>query len=106
MRERITGSVDRNIGRWSTGAADPPNITDLGSWAAERDVDHVIWTALRAKFQRQDGRAPTADEAVAYLQRLSDEGKADKAEEYVCKAPVDTADRRRIVRSLWWTPVD
>ncbi|MYN65502.1 MAG: hypothetical protein F4X11_10800 [Acidobacteria bacterium] len=105
-RERITGSVDKNIGRWSAGKADPPNISDLGSWAAKQGVDHVIWTALGAKFQGEDGRAPSAEEAVAYLQRLAGEGKADNAQEYVCKAPVDTVYRRRIVRSLGWTPVD
>ena len=102
-RERTTV---QNIDRWSTGDPDPRNIADLGAWATRQGVDDVIWTALEPRFQGEDGRAPTADEAVAYLQRLSDEGKAGKAEEYVCKAPVDTVYRRRIFRSLGWTPVD
>ena len=102
VREGITGNVDKNIGRWFPGAADPPNIGDLGSWATRQGIDDVIWTALGPRFQHDDGRAPTADEAVAYLRKLFDEGKAAKAEEYVRLAPVDTAYRRHFVRSLGW----
>ena len=106
MQEGITGSVDKKIGRWSTGAPDPPNSADLGSWAMQQGITDVIRTALGPKFQHVDGRAPTADHAVAYLQKLSDEGKAGKAEEYLRRAPIDTAYRRRIVHSLGSTLVD
>ena len=103
-------NVDRwskdNIGRWSKDEPAPADIPGLGVWASDRDIQHVIWTALRPKFC--DLRvAPTEHQAVAYLRRLSDEGRATEAEKYVRRAPpqVDTAYRRRIVRCLGWTPV-
>ena len=108
-REKITGSVDKNIGRWRTGAPDPPNIANLGTWAEEQGIDSVIWTALGPKFQHTDGRprtaAPTVHDAVAYLRRLSNDGRAANAHEYVRRAPVDTAYRQRIVCSLRWASV-
>ena len=95
-----------NIGRWSNDKADPTDIPGLGAWATDRDIQHVIWTALRPKFCDLPV-APTEDQAVAYLRRLSDEGRAAEAEKYVRRAPpqVDTAYRRRIVRCLGWTSV-
>ena len=104
------GTTVQNIGRWCTGASDLPNIDNLGPWAAQQGIDSVIWTALGPKFQHNDGRpltaAPTAVDAVAYLTQLSNDGKAANAKEYVCRAPVDTAYRQRIVHSLGWAPVD
>ena len=99
-------TTPRNIKRWSTGDKDPPNIASLGSWAYGRCIDHVIWTALGPKFDRKNGRAPTEDEAIAYLRKLKDEGKAYRAEEYVRRAPaqIRTAYRRRIEHCLQWTP--
>ena len=96
----------RNIKSWSTGDKDPPNIDNLGSWASGRCMDHVIWTALGPKFDEKDGRAPTEDEAIAYLRKLKDERKVARAEEYVRKAPsqIRTAYRRRIEHCLQWTP--
>ena len=39
-----------NIGRWSEGDADPPDIPGLSVWATDRDITHVVWTALPPKF--------------------------------------------------------
>ena len=75
-------------------------------WATRQGIDDVIWTALGPKFDDQDGRVPTVDQAVAYLRKLSDEGKAANAKEYVREAPVDTVYRRRIVHALGWAPDD
>jgi hypothetical protein len=102
-RERTTL---QNIDQWSTGDPDPPNIADLGAWATRQGIDDVIWTALGPRFEDEDGRVPTVGQAVAYLRKLSGEGKAAGAKEYVRRAPVDTAYRRRIVRSLGWAPDD
>ena len=95
-----------NIDRWSKGDADPTAIPGLGVWATGRDIEHVIWTALRPKFCDLP-IAPTEDQAVAYLRRLSCKGKAAEAKKYVQRAPpqIDTAYRRRIIRCLGWTPV-
>ena len=95
-----------NIGRWSKGKAAPTLIPSLGVWATDRDIEHVIWTALGPKFCGLPV-APTEDQAVSYLRRLSDKKKAAEAEKYVRRAPpqIDTAYRRRIIRCLGWTPV-
>ena len=104
-RERLTGRhATANIGRWSSGQADPASIPGLSAWAAGCDgVDHVIWTALGPKF---DGDAPpTADDAVRYLDSLSGEHRR-RAEEYVRCAPpqIDTVYRQRFIDDLDWTP--
>ena len=81
----------QHIDQWSAGDPDPPNIAGLGAWATRQGVDGVIWTALGPKFDDEDGRVPTADQAVAY---------------YVRRAPVDTVYRRRILHALGWEPDD
>ena len=104
--ENIDRWSETNIGRWSEGNPDPTDIPGLSVWAAGRGIQHVIWTALGPKFCDLPV-APTDDQAVAFLRRLSDEGRAAEAEKYVRRAPpqIDTAYRRRIVRCLDWTPV-
>ena len=105
-RERLTGqNPETNIGQWSRGQADPPEIPGLWVWASSRDnVDHVIWTALGPKFNGDD--PPSEDDAVDYLGKLSGDHRSC-AEKYVRCAPshIDTAYRRRIVRCLGWTSV-
>ena len=102
LRKR-ENTASKWIGRWSRGNEDPRNILNLGAWASTHDVDHVIWTALGPRFG--DGElAPTEDQAIAYLGKLS--GKTAKcARQYVRCAPqqVDTAYRRRIALCLGWT---
>ena len=56
----------RNIGRWSQGDADPPDIIGLSVWATGRDIQAVIWTALKPKFCGLPV-APTEDQAIAFL---------------------------------------
>ena len=104
--ENIDGWSKRNIGRWSEGGADPPDIPGLSVWATGRDIQHVVWTALKPKFYDLPA-APTEDQAIAFLRGLSDDRRATEAEKYVRRAPpqVDTAYRRRIIRCLGWTPV-
>ena len=97
---------EKRIGRWPTGDDSPRHICNLGTWASRRDIHAVVWTALGPRFQGEDDRAPTEDEAVAYLRKLSDEGRGANAEEYVRRAPpqVDTAYRTRFERCFGWTP--
>ena len=95
-----------NIGQWSKDEADPPDIPGLSVWASGRNIQDVVWTALRPKFCGLPV-APTEDQAIAFLRQLSDDKKAAEAEKYVRRAPpqIDTAYRRRIIRCLGWTPV-
>ena len=99
-------NAEKDIGCWSSGCEDPPNIIDLGSWASERGIDHVIWTALGPKFADKPGDAPTEDQAIEYLNNLSGDHRS-RAEKYVRCAPqqICTAYRLRIERCLGWTPV-
>ena len=103
---RIDSWSKTNIGRWSKGMPDPMDIPGLGGWAIGRDIEHVIWTALKPKFCGLPV-APTEEQAIAYLIRLSDEGKAAEAKKYVQRAApqIDTAYRRRIIHCLGWNPV-
>jgi hypothetical protein len=99
-------AADKCIGSWSRGSPSPVNMIELDAWAQARGVDHVIWTALPAKFDGND-RTPTADEVVGYLRGLVGP-KRDNAERYIRRAPrqVDTPLRRRIAAELNWTPAD
>ena len=101
--ENIDSWSMRNIGRWSEGEADPPDIPGLGAWATARDIESVVWTALKPKFCDLEV-APTEDQAIAFLRGLSDDTATKK---YVRRVPpqIDTPYRRRITRSLGWTPV-
>ena len=94
---------DRDIGRWPDN---PANIIGLPTWAAERHVDFVIWTALGPSFNGIEGDFPaTKEDAVAYLRGLSD-GQRAKARDYVRYAPqqIGTAYREHIARCLGWEP--
>ncbi|MDW8478601.1 MAG: hypothetical protein RML12_00290 [Xanthomonadales bacterium] len=104
LRER-EGTVRRHIGCWRSGSPDPPALAGLGDWAKARDLDAVLWTALPPKFAGEDGRVPSAEEAVEYLARLEGEAR-ERAERYVRQAPaqIDTAYRRAIAARLGWTP--
>ena len=87
------------IGHWSSGERDPEKIPGLGSWAASRDIDHVVWTALESKFRGfEDGEAPPVEKVIKYLS----EQNSDAAKEYVrCTPPqINTAYRQRIVDCL------
>ena len=94
---------ERDIGRWPRDDGEP-NIIDLGNWASQNNVDHVIWTALRPRF-KNNGDAPTENEAVEYLRDLSGTEQAN-AKKYVRCAPkqINTAYRKRIIHDLGWAP--
>ena len=91
-----------DIGTWSRGSNEPPNIVELPQWANAHGFDAVVWTALSAKFG--NGGAPTADQVVGYLRALSGAAR-DAAEAYVRRAPkqIDTSYRRKIEAELGWT---
>ena len=101
----------RDIGRWpderwDPADADPNNILGLRTWATQRHVDYVIWTALRPRFNGIEGKCPTTKEdAVAHLRSLTD-GESATAKEYVQYAPpqIRTVYREHIVHCLGWMP--
>jgi len=94
------------IGSWSLGEPSSANVVELELWAQSRGVQHVIWTALPAKFGDAGG-APTADAVLGYLRGLTGAVR-DNAERYIRRAPrqIDTPLRRRISAELNWSPAD
>ena len=100
-------NIAQNIGTWVRGNECPNLIMELPEWAQAHGIYAVIWTALPPKFNNEDGRAPTVDEAIAHLRELTGHARED-AERYIRMAPkqIDTAYRRKIEATLGWTPLD
>ena len=88
------------------GAPDPGSIPGLSEWAAFRDVQHVIWTALPPKFEGEE-MVPTADAVVSYLRQLEGDCRT-RAENYIRCAPrkIRTEYREKIEDDLQWIPKD
>jgi len=86
-----------HIGQWTVGQADPASLPGVSEWAAIRNVDAVIWTALPPKFQGKEGRVPSVEEVAAYLNGLP-EGPRAEALKYIRNAPtqIDTVYRREL----------
>ena len=84
-------------------------ITLVLDSSASRGVDSVVWTALRCKFNGENGRRPTVEEVLTHLSGLTGRPR-DEAERYIRFAPrqIDTPYRRRIEAVLHWTvsPLD
>jgi hypothetical protein len=104
-REKITPERPDWIGSIPSidGAREDARIA---TWLRNKGIDAAVWTALPAKFAGVNGRVPTADEAVAVLDSLSDSERAE-AEEYVRRTPahIDTCYRRTIEARLGWRPL-
>jgi hypothetical protein len=87
-RERTTvqniGWVRRN---GEAGFYDQESVQTVLVWAAERDMDAVVWAGLRSNFAEKVGRPFSVEAARTYLLTLSPEGKA-KALDYVRRAPL------------------
>jgi hypothetical protein len=106
-RERIPASGGhRSIALWTNSDTSEPVVAEISSWARERELSAVVWTALGPRFGGEENRIPTADEAVNYLRRLVGRER-ENAERYVRMAPrqVETPYRRRFEAELGWTPI-
>ena len=97
-------NVEKHIGRWRRGDANPESVIELAPWAESRGVGAVIWCALPPKFKCEEDRVPSSSEVVAHLSQLVGP-KRDVAEEYVRRTPaqIDTKYRREIEASLGWS---
>ncbi len=75
----------------------------LSEWAVERGIEAVIWTGLPPRSASLEGRAPTVDEAIVYLDSLSGEAR-QHARDYIGQVPeqIDTPYRRVIKDVLGW----
>jgi hypothetical protein len=103
FREGITTKNWRSlIGLWQPGQPNPIEIPRLSRWATDRDLNAVIWTALRPRFNEEE-RSPSLSEVVTYLRGLTG-SRRNRAQEYVEKAPrqIDTNYRSKIEAELGW----
>ena len=105
LRLREGPTIPEYIGNWSRGRPSPDSIPMLSEWALARNIDSVIWTALRPRFNGDDNQPPNVEDVLRYLQGLTGTAR-DAAEKYIRRAPrqIDTAYRRRIEAELQWLP--
>lgn len=77
----------------------------IAAWAADNGLDAVVWTSLPPRYVGEEGHAPSADEAVAYLDHLQGNVRRH-AEAYVRQVPADirTPYRDVIEARLGWAP--
>jgi len=85
------------------GAREDPRIA---AWLRSRRIDAAVWTAVPPKFYGQNGRVPSADEVIRWLDSRSGERRA-AAEDYIRRTPahIDTLYRRAIEARLGWRPL-
>jgi len=82
---------------------DPASATaGIFAWARRKKFDAVVWTALESNFKKR-GKRSFVRAVVAYVKKLSPEGKA-KAAEYVWRAPafVQTPIRAALQQAPWF----
>lgn len=107
LREGMGPRRSRQIGSWTVGEPEPELIHGLCEWAAVRQVEAVIWTALPSRFNGVEPNTPTQNDVLAYLAALRDE-RREVAESYIRRAPrqISTPYRRAIELTLGWTHQD
>lgn len=96
------GSLPHGGVRSITPGADEARIA---GWMKTQGIDAVVWTACPAKFAKVSERAPSAHEALAFLDGLRGEERAN-AELYVRRVPkeIRTLYRGLFEDRLGWTP--
>jgi len=93
--ERVDGVGSLTLSSQTTGL--------LADWARGRGIDAIIWTALPARIDDIEGKVPTPEAAIAYLQGLTGE-EGEHAKNYIQQVPeqIDTRYRREIRTALGW----
>ncbi|WP_250535759.1 hypothetical protein [Caballeronia sp. AZ10_KS36] len=107
---RAREDVRANVVDWIGSIPAPHGMTypqshAIASWLERNGADAVVWTALPPKSRERNGRMPSVDEAVTYLQSLGEEER-DRAEAYVRQSPagIRTPFRERFEDVFGWTP--
>jgi len=93
-----------NIGRVvvaQTGQAQGDPL--ILAWARFKELDGVIWTALKSNFNEKANQPFSTEAAVSYIKTLTPEAKA-KAAEYIWRAPdfVKTPLRSMLQAEPWF----
>lgn len=76
----------------------------IAAWLASQPFDAAVWTALPPKFDNENGRMPSATEALALLAAKQGDAR-QHAQDYVRRIPhsIMTAYRRQFEQQLGWT---
>ncbi|WP_312239892.1 hypothetical protein [Pantoea sp.] len=100
QREQIPDHRQDGVGVLLVASAP---VGKLSEWAKGRDIDAIIWTALPPRVDHIEGRIPTIEEALAYLDGLRGETR-QHARDYIEQTPtqLDTPYRRVIAETLGW----
>lgn len=103
VKER-EGCELKAVGVWPSDAK-ATAYQEIADWAAQRDIQHVVWTGLGAKFNGEALPPVDAAAAIDYLRGLQGDVR-EEAERYVRKAPLQiaTAFRKEIEVALGWSP--
>lgn len=104
-RESVSQTnIKYSIGWWSPASTSShPETAAVGEWAGAREIEGVVWTALKPKIG-DDYRMPTRDEVIRHLVGL--EGvERTAAEDYIRLTPrqIMTPYRTAIEQALGWT---
>lgn len=99
LREQIPHDRQDGVGIFTINNS---TVGVLGKWAADRQLDAVIWTALAPRFDSVEGLIPSLDDVLGYLISL-DGATLEHAKSYIEQVPeqIDTPYRREI-RKLGW----
>lgn len=102
LREREQIPADRVDGVGSLILKNTPT-GPLAEWAAGKALDAVIWTALPPRLNHIEGRIPSAEDALNYLNTLTGE-KKEHAQSYMQQVPAqfETPYRQVIRQRLGW----
>ncbi|TDV62621.1 hypothetical protein [Pseudomonas sp. LP_7_YM] len=99
VREQIPAERSDGVGIFTINSS---TVGLLGKWAADRQLDAVIWTALPPRFDDNEGLIPSLDDVLAYLISL-DGDTLEHAKSYMEQVPeqIDTPYRREIKKLGW-----
>ena len=85
LADREEVPSEASIGRWPSTTRFPFK-DEIGLWAAERNLDGVVWTALKPGFPNSRGVTPTLEELRTHLDGL-DADQRMAASTYIMNAP-------------------
>lgn len=103
--ETTVGRIARRTTGRRTGSVPSEERDDpMVPWLRLRNLDAVIWTALKCNFQEKLRKPFSVEAALSYLKTLGPEAKSQAAE-YVWRAPdfVRTPLRSALQREPWFS---
>jgi hypothetical protein len=104
-RERTTNGNIRCVRlKEQLAPPDDPTERSIVAWARERELDAVVWTALKSNFACKERKPFSLAAAIDYLKRRNPEEKV-KAAEYVWRACefVQTPVRSALQQEPWFS---